>query len=131
MTPETQALRATVRRAVETGLRALCAEVDRTQQFSPELWRRLTELGIVAIPFAPEYGGAGGSFVDYVAAVEELARAGVLAANLPGTSVQVASVLLRFGHIMFGIIWLVIWVWTNGPMRIFNIRWRFFGGRLV
>lgn len=33
--------------------------------------------------------------------------------------------------IMFGVIWLVIWVWTNGPMRIFNIRWRFFGGRLV
>ncbi|MFA6298348.1 MAG: hypothetical protein WC642_04235 [Nocardioides sp.] len=33
--------------------------------------------------------------------------------------------------IMFVVIWLFIWVWTNGPMRIFNIRWRFFGGRLV
>jgi len=33
--------------------------------------------------------------------------------------------------IMFVVIWLVIWVWTNGPMRVFNIRWRFFGGRLV
>ncbi|GEP34814.1 hypothetical protein NSZ01_25820 [Nocardioides szechwanensis] len=33
--------------------------------------------------------------------------------------------------IMFLVIWLFIWVWTNGPMRIFNIRWRFFGGRLV
>lgn len=33
--------------------------------------------------------------------------------------------------VMFLVIWLFIWVWTNGPMRIFNIRWRFFGGRLV
>ncbi|MDP2775124.1 MAG: hypothetical protein Q8O61_16350 [Nocardioides sp.] len=33
--------------------------------------------------------------------------------------------------VMFVVIWLFIWVWTNGPMRIFNIRWRFFGGRLV
>ncbi|UMG91781.1 hypothetical protein [Nocardioides sp. TF02-7] len=33
--------------------------------------------------------------------------------------------------IMFGVIWLVIWVWTNGPMRVPFIRWRFFGGRIV
>jgi hypothetical protein len=33
--------------------------------------------------------------------------------------------------IMFLVIWIFIWLWTNGPMRIFNLRWRFFGGRLV
>lgn len=33
--------------------------------------------------------------------------------------------------IMFLVIWVFIWIWTNGPMRIFNLRWRFFGGRLV
>lgn len=31
----------------------------------------------------------------------------------------------------FLVIWIAIWVWTNGPMRIFLIRWRFFGGRIV
>ena len=31
----------------------------------------------------------------------------------------------------FTVIWLVIWVWTNGPMRVPFIRWRFFGGRIV
>lgn len=31
----------------------------------------------------------------------------------------------------FSVIWLVIWVWTNGPMRVPFIRWRFFGGRIV
>ena len=31
----------------------------------------------------------------------------------------------------FLVIWMAIWVWTNGPMRIFNVHWRFFGGRIV
>lgn len=31
----------------------------------------------------------------------------------------------------FLVIWIVIWLWVNGPMRIFLIRWRFFGGRIV
>jgi len=33
--------------------------------------------------------------------------------------------------VMFLLIWVFIWIWTNGPMRIFHLRWRFFGGRLV
>ena len=31
----------------------------------------------------------------------------------------------------FSVIWMVIWIWTNGPMRVPFIRWRFFGGRIV
>jgi len=31
----------------------------------------------------------------------------------------------------FSVIWFVIWIWTNGPMRVPLIRWRFFGGRIV
>jgi hypothetical protein len=41
-----------------------------------------------------------------------------------------ASVFWAF-FIDFSVIWLVIWVWTNGPMRVPFIRWRFFGGRIV
>jgi hypothetical protein len=33
--------------------------------------------------------------------------------------------------ILFLFIWMSIWVFTNGPMRVPFIRWRFFGGRLV
>lgn len=33
--------------------------------------------------------------------------------------------------ILFTVIWVVIWLWTNGPMRVPLIRWRFFGGRIV
>ncbi|WP_183096226.1 hypothetical protein [Nocardioides stalactiti] len=41
-----------------------------------------------------------------------------------------ASVFWAF-FIDFSIIWFVIWVWTNGPMRVPLIRWRFQGGRIV
>ncbi|WP_182380051.1 hypothetical protein [Nocardioides sp. WS12] len=31
----------------------------------------------------------------------------------------------------FSVIWFVVWIWTNGPMRVPFIRWRFFGGRII
>jgi len=31
----------------------------------------------------------------------------------------------------FLVIWMVIWIWVNGPMRVPLIRWRFFGGRII
>jgi hypothetical protein len=31
----------------------------------------------------------------------------------------------------FLVIWMVIWLWVNGPMRVPFIRWRFFGGRII
>jgi hypothetical protein len=31
----------------------------------------------------------------------------------------------------FLVIWMVIWLWVNGPMRVPLIRWRFFGGRII
>lgn len=33
--------------------------------------------------------------------------------------------------IQFGTTWLVIWLITNGPMRVPFLRWRIHGGRLV
>jgi hypothetical protein len=31
----------------------------------------------------------------------------------------------------FLVIWMVIWLWVNGPMRVPLLRWRFFGGRII
>ncbi|HVB43848.1 MAG TPA: hypothetical protein VNF47_14255 [Streptosporangiaceae bacterium] len=28
-------------------------------------------------------------------------------------------------------VWVAVWLLASGPMRVVNIRWRFFGGRLV
>lgn len=46
---------------------------------------------------------------------------------LPGLS---AGVPLSAFLIQFVTTWLVVWLWANGPMRIFFPHWRFRGGRL-
>jgi hypothetical protein len=33
--------------------------------------------------------------------------------------------------IHFGVVWLCVWLFANGPMRVPFIRWRFRGGRLA
>ena len=33
--------------------------------------------------------------------------------------------------VQFSVVWLMSWLWINGPMRVPFIRWRFHGGRLV
>lgn len=44
---------------------------------------------------------------------------------LPGT-VPLPAFLIHFG-----VVWLVVWLFANGPMRVLFIRWRFHGGRLM
>lgn len=42
----------------------------------------------------------------------------------PGQSFPLPAFL-----IMFITLWLIIWAFTNGPMQILSLRWRFRGGR--
>jgi hypothetical protein len=46
--------------------------------------------------------------------------------GIPKDSVPTSAFVIDFLAV-----WIVFWLWVNGPMRVFNIRWRFFGGRLV
>jgi len=32
---------------------------------------------------------------------------------------------------LFFTTWVITWLFANGPMKIFFVRWRFFGGRLI
>jgi hypothetical protein len=43
----------------------------------------------------------------------------------------VGTVPLSAFIIDFVLVWVAVWLWANGPMRVINIRWRFHGGRLV
>lgn len=31
----------------------------------------------------------------------------------------------------FGAVWIVVWLWNSGPIRVPLVRWRFLGGRLI
>jgi alkylation response protein AidB-like acyl-CoA dehydrogenase len=43
----------------------LVKELDESEEgYSPELWRKIADLGWLGLPFPEEYGGGGGSFHD-------------------------------------------------------------------
>ena len=45
---------------------------DEAQEFPREVFRKLGELGFLGVLFPEEYGGAGLSYMDYAAIVEEI-----------------------------------------------------------
>ena len=49
-------------------------ERDRTGEFDYGLWKKLGELGIIGINLPEEVGGAGGDFLSYNLAMEEISR---------------------------------------------------------
>lgn len=73
-TPEQEAFRETVRDFIkrETS-KELDREIDRTGEFPAELSKKMARAGFFGIPFPAEYGGSGGSVMDFVVLCEELA----------------------------------------------------------
>ncbi|GAA3513462.1 acyl-CoA dehydrogenase family protein [Aeromicrobium panaciterrae] len=88
---------ALLRRVGVERIEDLATTVDRTQEFSPELWALLSDLGVPALAFPESQGGVGGSYLTYVTGMEEIARAGACAALYVGPTVQVAMAIARYG----------------------------------
>jgi alkylation response protein AidB-like acyl-CoA dehydrogenase len=55
-------------------IRPLAREMDEHAKFSPELIKKLFELGVMSVEVPESYGGAGGTFFHSVLAVESLSR---------------------------------------------------------
>jgi butyryl-CoA dehydrogenase len=56
----------------EIGPRA--EEIDATDQFPFDIFKRMGELGLLGIPFKETYGGAGADYLSLLIALEEIAR---------------------------------------------------------
>jgi len=53
----------------------LVRELEEDEKgYSPELWRKMSELGWMAMPFPEEYGGIGADFLALVLLIEEIGR---------------------------------------------------------
>lgn len=70
------ALRASVRRFVDTEVRPHVDEWERAGRFPDELFRRCGELGFLGLHYDERWGGSGGDLAAGIVFVEELARCG-------------------------------------------------------
>ena len=71
---ETRLLQQTVREFAAGEVAPIAEELDRTKSFPYELVEQMGALGWMGIPFPEEFGGAGGTTLQYAIAVEELTR---------------------------------------------------------
>jgi isovaleryl-CoA dehydrogenase len=70
-----EALRDSVRAFCAREIAPRAAEIDRTNEFPPDLWRKLGELGTLGITVEEQYGGLGLGYLAHVVAMEEISRA--------------------------------------------------------
>ena len=75
LTPEQNIVRRTIRDFAENEIAPRARELDKKEEFSVELTKKMgAVLGVFGM-FVPEkYGGAGMDYLSYIIAAEELAR---------------------------------------------------------
>jgi isovaleryl-CoA dehydrogenase len=69
------ALRDAVRDFAQAEIAPRAAEVDRSDQFPMDLWRKMGSLGVLGITVAEDYGGANMGYLAHMIAMEEVSRA--------------------------------------------------------
>jgi butyryl-CoA dehydrogenase len=74
LTPEQQQVQARVRQFAQEEVAPLAREADEKGEFPLHLVRRMGELGFLAGPMGPEYGGLGMDYVSFALVYEELGR---------------------------------------------------------
>src|SRR6476660_4601351 len=72
---DVDALRDAVRAFASEQIAPRAAEIDRSDQFPMDLWRKMGEVGVLGITVSEEYGGANMGYLAHVIAMEEISRA--------------------------------------------------------
>jgi isovaleryl-CoA dehydrogenase len=68
-------LRATVQQFAADEIAPRAADIDRTNQFPVDLWRKMGDLGLLGITVEETYGGTQMGYLAHIVAMEEISRA--------------------------------------------------------
>jgi isovaleryl-CoA dehydrogenase len=71
---DVQMLREALRAFVAREITPRAGEIDRTDQFPMDLWRKFGELGVLGITVPESQGGAGLGYLAHIVAMEEISR---------------------------------------------------------
>ena len=69
------ALRAAVQQFAAAEIAPRAVEIDRSDQFPMDLWRKMGDLGVLGITVDEQYGGAQMGYLAHIVAMEEISRA--------------------------------------------------------
>jgi alkylation response protein AidB-like acyl-CoA dehydrogenase len=64
----------TVKEFAQIELEPQAAEADQTCTFPVDKFKKMGEIGLLGMPFATDYEGAGGDYLSYALAVEEISK---------------------------------------------------------
>jgi alkylation response protein AidB-like acyl-CoA dehydrogenase len=71
---EASMMREAVRDFAEKEIAPIAGDLDEQEKFSPELTKKMGDLGLMGIYLPEKYGGSDLSYLSYIVAVEEIAR---------------------------------------------------------
>jgi short/branched chain acyl-CoA dehydrogenase len=74
LTTEQEMIRKEVRRFAENEIAPIAADLDAKEEFSPELTRKMGEIGLFGMVVSEEFDGQGMDYLSYIIAVEEISR---------------------------------------------------------
>lgn len=69
------ALRESVAAFAQAEIAPRAAEIDRSDHFPMDLWKKMGDLGVLGITADEEYGGAAMGYLAHIVALEEISRA--------------------------------------------------------
>jgi len=97
LTPEQKELKQTIHDFAQAEIAPRAEELDRNGEFPVDLFQRVGEMGVHAIPFPEELGGMGLGVFEAVLALEEIARADQSLAVSVMVSMATGLTVSRFG----------------------------------